>query len=131
MFRQQVAVHLPAASHPDRLSQNLSQAHVASCHSVLSSKHCEEEEPCLSNCMCRHMRAVVNLALDALACKNGEPGYQQKRHQLMAAAMRLRYGLDDNKPRTLKEVSPGVSAALLLPVVCGALCRMLRRDLYH
>ena len=69
--------------------------------------------------MRRHMRAVVNLALDALACKDGEPGYQHKRHQLMAAAMRLRYGLDDNKPRTLKEVSSGASASLLWPKMGG------------
>ena len=56
------------------------------------------------------MRAVVNLALDALACKDGAPGGYPKRNQLMAAAMRLRYGLDDNKPRTLKEVSAGACA---------------------
>ena len=72
--------------------------------------------------MCRHMRAVVNLALDALACKDGAPGGQPKRHQLMAAAMRLRYGLDDNKPRTLKEVSAGAYAPLAWPVVCLTPC---------
>lgn len=78
------------------------------------------------------MRAVVNLALDTLACKDGkEPGYQQKRHQLMVTAMRLRYGLDDNKPRTLKEVSSGASAPLLWPAVCGASCWMLCKDLYR
>ena len=81
--------------------------------------------------MCRHMRAVVNLALDALACKDGAPGYQPERYQLMAAAMRLRYGLDDNKPLTLKEVSPGASAALLWPVVCRVLCRTLCRVLHQ
>ena len=79
--------------------------------------------------MCRHMRAVVNLALDALACKAGAPGGYPKRHQLMAAAMRLRYGLDDNKPRTLKEVSAGACAPLAWPVVCDALCRRLCRTL--
>ena len=73
--------------------------------------------------MRRHMRAVVNLALDALSCKDGEPGYQHKRHQLMAAAMRLRYGLDDNKPRTLKEVSPGASAPLPWPIMVGTPAR--------
>ena len=68
------------------------------------------------------MRAVVNLALDALACKDGAPGGYPKRNQLMAAAMRLRYGLDDNKPRTLKEVSAwsmctfGMAGCLRRPV---------------
>ncbi len=75
--------------------------------------------------MCRHMRAVVNLALDALACRDGAPGGNPKRNQLMAAAMRLRYGLDDNKPRTLKEVSAGACAPLAWPLACDALCRWL------
>ena len=50
------------------------------------------------------MRSIVSLAMDALAAsasRHGKHSYNQR----LICAMRLRYGLDDNRPRTLKEVS--------------------------
>ena len=57
------------------------------------------------HCSCRHVRAIVSLALEALASAKGRSGMQSKTNQRIVQAMRLRYGLDDNRPRTYVEVS--------------------------
>ena len=56
-------------------------------------------------CPCRHVRAIVSLALEALASTPGRSGRESKTNQRIAQAMRLRYGLDDDQPRTYVEVS--------------------------
>ena len=56
-------------------------------------------------CLCRHMRAIVNLALDALACTDTGRRKGLQYNQRIVQAMRLRYGLDDDRARTLSEVN--------------------------
>ena len=55
---------------------------------------------------CRHVRSIVSLALDALATPDSRHAKANAYNQRRVRAMRLRYGLDDDRPRTLKEVSP-------------------------
>ena len=55
--------------------------------------------------MCRHVRAVVSLALDALEGAKGVPERETKLNRRIVQATRLRYGLDEDRPRTLREVS--------------------------
>ena len=50
------------------------------------------------------MRAIVNLALDALACTDTGRKKGMQYNQRIVQAMRLRYGLDDDRARTLNEV---------------------------
>ena len=52
------------------------------------------------------MRSIVSLALDALAAPDARHGKLNSYNQRLICAMRLRYGLDDDRPRTLKEVRP-------------------------
>ncbi len=60
--------------------------------------------------LCRHVRSIVSLALDALAARDLRHVKANGYNQRVIRAMRLRYGLDDDRPRTLKEVGA------LLPV---------------
>ena len=46
----------------------------------------------------------MGLALDALASTCTVPDKVSKQNQHKVQAMRLRYGLDDDRPRKLKEV---------------------------
>lgn len=64
---------------------------------------------------CRHVRSIVSLALDALATPDSRHAKANLYNQRLVRAMRLRYGLDDNRPRTLKEVSPSPSEPNLSP----------------
>ena len=53
----------------------------------------------------RHVRSIVSLALDALAARDSRHVKVNGYNHRVIRAMRLRYGLDDDRPRTLKEVS--------------------------
>ena len=44
------------------------------------------------------MRGIVGLALDALASTSDVPDKVSKQNQRIVQAMRLRYGLDDDRP---------------------------------
>ena len=59
--------------------------------------------------LCRHVRSIVSLALDALAARDLRHVKAASYNQRVIRAMRLRYGLDDDRPRTLKEVSSSLS----------------------
>lgn len=64
----------------------------------------------------------MGLALDALASTSDVPDKVSKQNQGIVQAMRLHYGLDDDRPRKLKEVSallrslPGPSFRSLYPL---------------
>ena len=47
----------------------------------------------------------MGLALDALASTSDVPDKVSKQNQRIVQAMRLRYGLDADRPRKVKEVS--------------------------
>ena len=72
----------------------------------------------------RHVRSIVSLALDALAARDSRHVKVNGYNHRVIRAMRLRYGLDDDRPRTLKEVSqtPLSTCApghpVLIPVQC-------------
>ncbi len=72
----------------------------------LAMMPCHDDTGCSvhHHCVCRHVRSIVSLALDALA---GPADVKKDTYnRRLVRAMRLRYGLDDDQPRTLKEVSP-------------------------